>query len=126
MRSSPNNIDDDNVDKKTTQVGKFEKCPFLEKLDLELMNDLENSANNLSSENCSPAKLDTCVERLSTLFINSAKTTFGIKRSRNIEEEKSKVYVSKKTWFRLYRKFTRQNYRTLKSRHKRNKTESSK
>jgi hypothetical protein len=92
--SSPNIIDDDNVDKKTTQVGKFEKCPFLEKLDLELMNDLENSANNLSSENCSPAKLDTCVERPCTLFINSAKTTFGIKRSRNIEEEKSKVSVS--------------------------------
>ena len=37
-----------------------------------------------------------------------------MKRSRNIEEEKSKVSVSKKTWFRLDCKFTRQNYRTLK------------
>jgi tRNA nucleotidyltransferase/poly(A) polymerase len=35
------------------------------------------------------------------------------------------VYL-KKIWFRLDCKFTRQNYRKLKSRHKRNKTESSK
>jgi hypothetical protein len=35
-----------------------------------------------------------------------------------------KVSVSKKTWFGLNCKFARQNYRNLKSRHRRNKTES--
>jgi hypothetical protein len=45
--------------------------------------------NNLCPENVSEAVLDTCVEKLSKLFINSAKTTFGTKRSRNIKEEKS-------------------------------------
>jgi hypothetical protein len=90
------------------------------------MNDLENSANNLIPENFSQAELDICVEKLSKLFIDSAKTTFEIKRSRNMKEEESKVSVSKKSWSGLDCKFARQNYRTLKSRYKRNKTESSK
>jgi hypothetical protein len=51
--------------------------------------------NNLCPENVSQAELDTCVEQFSKLFINSAKTTFGTKRSRNTKEEKSKVSVSK-------------------------------
>jgi hypothetical protein len=51
--------------------------------------------NNLCPENVSQAELDTCVEKFSKLFINSAKTTFGTKRSRNTKEEKSKVSVSK-------------------------------
>jgi hypothetical protein len=50
--------------------------------------------NNLCPENFSQAELDTCVEKLSKLFINSAKTTFGTKRSRNIKEEKSKISLS--------------------------------
>ena len=66
--------------------------------------------NNLGPENCSQAELDT-VEKLSKLFINSAKTTFGTKRSRDIKEEKSKVSVSKKPWFGLNCKFARQNNR---------------
>ena len=65
------------------------------------MNDLENSVNNICPENCSQAELDTCVEKLSKLFINSAKTTFGTKRSRNIKETKSKVSVSKKNMVRI-------------------------
>ena len=81
--------------------------------------------NNLGPENFSQAELDT-VEKLSKLFIHSAKTTFGTKRSRNIKEEKIKVCVSKKPWFGLNCKFARQNYKNLKSRHRRNKTESSK
>ena len=48
------------------------------------MNDLENSVNNLSPENCSQAELDNCVEKLSKPSTTSAMTTFGIKRSRNI------------------------------------------
>ena len=108
---------------KNPQVEKFKKCPFLENLDLELMNDLENSANNLIPETFSQAELDICVEKLSKLFIDSAKTTFGIKRSRNMKEEESKVSVSKNSWSGLDCKFARQNYRTLKSRYKRNKTE---
>ena len=63
--------------------------------------------NNLCPENFSQAELDTCVEKLSKLFINSVKTTFGTKRSRNIKEEKSKVSVSKKPWFELNCKFAR-------------------
>jgi hypothetical protein len=55
--------------------------------------------------------LDNCVEKLSKRFTTSAKTTFGIKRSRNIREKKSKVSVSKKLWFRLDCKYARQNYR---------------
>ena len=72
--------------------------------------------------------LDNCVEKLSKRFTTSAKTTFGIKRSRNIREKTSKVRVSKKLWFRLDCKYARQNYRNnyKKSRYKRNKTESSK
>jgi len=66
MRSSPNIIDDDNVNKtknkKTRRWEIFKNVLFLEKLDLELMNDLENSANNRSSENCSPSELNTCIE----------------------------------------------------------------
>jgi hypothetical protein len=69
---------------------------FLENLDLEVMNDLEISANNPSPEKFSQAERDICVEKLSKRFIYSAKTTLGIKRSWNIEEEKSKVSVSKK------------------------------
>lgn len=65
------------------------------------MNDLENSVNNICPENLSQAELDTCVEKLSKLFINSAKTTFGTKRSRNIKETKSKVSVSKKNMVRI-------------------------
>jgi hypothetical protein len=57
--------------------------------------------NNLCSEIFSQAELDTCVEKLSKLFINSVKTTFGTKRSRNIKEEKIKVSLSKKPWFGL-------------------------
>jgi len=65
MRSSPNIIDDDNVNKKNKKTRRweiFKNVLFLEKLDLELMNDLENSANNRSSENCSPSELNTCIE----------------------------------------------------------------
>jgi len=36
------------------------------------MIDLENSVNNLSPKNLSQAELDTCIEKLSKLFINSA------------------------------------------------------
>jgi hypothetical protein len=42
-----------------------------------------------------------------------------------LKEEKSKISLSKKPWFGLNCKFARQNYRNLKSRHRRNKTESS-
>jgi hypothetical protein len=41
---------------------------FLENLDLELMNDLENSVINLSPENFSQTELDNCVEKLSKLL----------------------------------------------------------
>jgi hypothetical protein len=51
MRSSPNFIGDDNVDKNTGR--KILRMSFFENLDLELMNDLENSVNNLSPENVS-------------------------------------------------------------------------
>ena len=72
------------------------------------MIDLENSVNNLSSKNLSQTELGTCIEKLSKLFINSAKTTFGTKRSRNIKEKKSKVSVSEKPWFGINCKFVRQ------------------
>ena len=80
------------------------------------MIDLDNSVNNLRVEKFSQAELDTCVEKLSKLFIYSAKTTFGTKRSRNLKEEKRKVSVSKKPWFGLDYTFTKQNYIKLKSR----------
>ena len=83
------------------------------------MIDLENSVNNLSPKNLSKAELDTCIEKLSKLFINSAKKTFGTKRSRNIKEKKSKVSVSEKPWFGIECKVVRQNHCQLKSRHKR-------
>jgi hypothetical protein len=51
MKSSPNIIGDDNVDINTGR--KILKMSFFENLDLELMNDLENSVNNLSPENVS-------------------------------------------------------------------------
>ena len=75
------------------------------------MNDLENSVNNLSPENFSQAELDNCVEKLSKPFTTSAMTTFGIKRSRNIREKKSKESVSEKPWSGLDCKYARQNYR---------------
>jgi hypothetical protein len=53
--------------------------------------------NNLSPKHLSQAELDSCIEKLSKLFIYSAKTTFGTKRSRNIKEKKSKVSVSEKS-----------------------------
>jgi hypothetical protein len=46
-------------------------------------------------------------------FINSAKTTYGIKRSRNIKEKKNKVSVSEKPWFGIDCKFVRQNHSTI-------------
>ena len=67
--------------------------------------------NNLNPENFSQAELDNCVKKLSKLFTTSAKTTFGIKRSRNIREKKSKVSVCKKPWFGLDCNYARQNYR---------------
>jgi hypothetical protein len=82
------------------------------------MTDLENSVNNLSPKNLSQAELDTCIEKLSKLFIYSAKTTFGTKRSRNIKEKKSKVSVSEKSWLGIKCKFVRQNHSQRKSRHK--------
>ena len=51
MKSSPNIIGDDNVDINTGR--EILKMSFFENLDLELMNDLENSVNNLSPENVS-------------------------------------------------------------------------
>jgi hypothetical protein len=51
MKSSPNIIGDDNVVINTGR--KILKMSFFENLDLELMNDLENSVNNLSPENVS-------------------------------------------------------------------------
>ena len=83
------------------------------------MIDLENSVNNLSPKNLSQPELDTCIEKLSKLFIYLAKTTFGTKRSRNIKEKKSKVSVSEKPWFGIDCKFVRQNHSQQKSRHKR-------
>ena len=43
------------------------------------MIDLDNSVNNLNPINLSQAELDTCIDKLSKLFIYSAKTTFGVK-----------------------------------------------
>jgi hypothetical protein len=83
------------------------------------MIDLDNSVNNLSPKNLSQADLDTCIEKRSKLFIYSAKTTFGTKRSRNIKEKKSKVSVSEKPWFGIDCKFVRQNHSQRKSRYKR-------
>ena len=71
------------------------------------MIDLDNSVNNLRPGKIPQAELNTCVEKLSKLFINSARRTFGTNRSRNIKEEKSKVSVSKKPWFGLNCKFAR-------------------
>ena len=75
--------------------------------------------NNLSPKNLSSAELDTSIEKLSKLYIYSAKTTLGTKRSRNIKEKKSKVGVSEKPWFGIDSKFVRQNHSQQKSRHKR-------
>ena len=83
------------------------------------MIDLENSVNILSQKNISQAELDACIEKLGKLYINSAKTTFGTKKSRNIEEKKSKVSVSEKPWLGINSKFVRQNHSQRKSRHKR-------
>ena len=83
------------------------------------MIDLENSVNNLRPKNLSQAELDTCIEKLSKLFINSAKTTVGTKRSRNIKKKKSKISVSEKPRFGIDCKFVRQNHSQQKSRHKR-------
>ena len=66
----------------------------LSQAELDTCIDLENSVNNLSPKNFSQAELDTCIEKLSKLYINSAKTTFGTKRSRSIKEKKSKISVS--------------------------------
>jgi hypothetical protein len=55
--------------------------------------------------------LDNCVEKLSKRFTTSAKTTFGIKRSKSIREKTNEVRVSKKLWFRLDCKYARKNYR---------------
>ena len=55
MRSSSNIIADKNVDKKPRRWENSKYIIFLENLDLELMNDLENSVNNFSPENCSQA-----------------------------------------------------------------------
>jgi hypothetical protein len=82
------------------------------------MIDLENSVNNLSLKQLSQAELDICIEKLSKLLIYSAKTTFGIKVSRNVKEKKSKVSVSEKPWFGIDCKFVRQNHSQGKSRHK--------
>jgi hypothetical protein len=54
--------------------------------------------------------LDNCVEKLSKRFTTSAKSTFGIKRSRSIREKTNEVGVSKKLWFRLNCKYARKNY----------------
>jgi hypothetical protein len=79
--------------------------------------------NNISPKNVSQAELDTCIEKLSKLYINSAKTTFGTKRSRNIKEKKSKVSVSEKPWLGINSKFVRQNHSQRKSRHKSKKSQ---
>jgi hypothetical protein len=115
MRSSSNSIADEN----RIAVGKLKyNFLFLENLDLELMIDLENSVNILSQKNISQAELDACIEKLGKLYINSTKTTFGTKKSRDIEEKKSKVSVSEKPWFGIDCKFVRQNHSQRKSRHK--------
>ena len=67
MRSSPNIMGDDNVDKNHAGGKILINVLFLENLDLELMNDLENSVINLSPENFSQAELGNCVEKLSKL-----------------------------------------------------------
>ena len=83
------------------------------------MIDLENYVNNISPKNLSQDELDTCIEMLSKLSINSDKKTFGTKGSRNIKEKKSKVSVYEKPWFEIDCKFVRQNHSQRKSRHKR-------
>jgi hypothetical protein len=75
--------------------------------------------NNLRPKNLSQAELETCIEKRSKHFINSAKTTFGTTRSRKTEEKKSKVSVSEKPLFRIDCKFVRHNHSQRKSRHKR-------
>jgi hypothetical protein len=58
---------DDNVDKNHAGGNILINVLFLENLDLERMNDFENSVINLSPENFSQAELDNCVEKLSKL-----------------------------------------------------------
>jgi hypothetical protein len=55
MRSLSNIIADKNVDEKPRRCENSKNIFFLENLDLELMNDLENSVNKFSPENSSQA-----------------------------------------------------------------------
>ena len=58
----------------------------LSQAELDTCIDLDNSVNNLGPIKISQAELETCIEKLSKLFMNSARTTLGIKRLRNIKD----------------------------------------
>ncbi|CAG2184684.1 unnamed protein product [Mytilus edulis] len=102
------------VSKKTSYVDNIDK----EKLQV-LYTDLEETL----SDNLDKDKVNSFVSKLSNLFIESAKNTFGSRKDTQKRKSTNKKPKGDKPWFNEECRFERQNYRKLKRKLKFRKTD---
>ena len=95
---------------------------FIENLETVKVIDLENKLINSNNDNTCKQSINQYIHDLSELFVDSAKKTLGTRTTIN---SKNKINNSKtdKSWFTVQCKFQRQNYRKLKRKYKRYKTD---
>ncbi|VDI73706.1 Hypothetical predicted protein [Mytilus galloprovincialis] len=102
------------VSKKTSYVDNIDK----EKLQV-LYTDLEETL----SDNLDKDKVNSFFSKLSNLFIESAKNTFGSRKDTQKRKSTNKKPKGDKPWFNEECRFERQNYRKLKRKLKFRKTD---
>ena len=95
---------------------------FIENIETVKVIDLENKLINSNNDNTCKQSINQYVHDLSEIFVDSAKKTLGTRTTKNSKQQinNSKTH---KPWFTVQCKFQRQNYRKLKRKYKRYKTE---
>ena len=95
---------------------------FIENIETVKVIDLENKLINSNNDNTCKQSINQYVHDLSEIFVDSARKTLGTRTTKNSKQKinKSKIH---KPWFTVQCKFQRQNYRKLKRKYKRYKTD---
>ena len=95
---------------------------FIENIETVKVIDLENKLINSNNDNTCKQSIIQYVHDLSEIFVDSAKKTLGTRSTIN---SKKKINNSKthRPWLTVQCKFQRQNYRKLKRKYKKYKTD---
>ena len=98
------------------------KClTFQDNVDKENLNGLYNELTNSISENITKDNINASVKKLCDIFVDSAQTTFGTYK--NKRKNLNRKPKGDKPWFNYECKFARKNYRKLKRKFKKERTE---